>query len=158
LRRAIAHGEGFEGTDEYDPAGDDHTNILTKSPEAIVMDTDSMQGPVTKPNIHVDHWTPEEKEVSVSSQQPFFLGLRLLNYPAWRVEVNGTRVKPESGEDYSEMIVPVAAGESHVRVRLTRTWDRTLGGLLSVASAVFLLWLLVAGMRRRSAELEAERV
>jgi hypothetical protein len=158
LRRAIAHEEGFEGTDEYDPAGDDHTNILTKSPEAMVMDTDSMQGPVTKPKIQVDRWTPEEKEVSVSSQQPFFLGLRVLNYPAWRVDVNGTTVKPESGEDYNEMIVPVAAGESHVRVRFTRTWDRTLGGLLSVASAVFLLWLLVTGTRRKSAELEAQRV
>jgi hypothetical protein len=158
LRRAIAHGEGFEGTDEYDPAGDDHTNILTKSPEAMVMDTDSMQGPVTKPKIHVDRWTPEEKEVSVSSQQPFFLGLRVLNYPAWLVEVNGTTVKPESGEDYNEMIVPVAAGESHVRVRFVRTWDRTLGCLLSVASAVFLLWLLVAGIRRKSGELEAQRV
>ncbi len=158
MRRAIAHGEGFEGTDEYDPAGDDHTNILTKSPEAMVMDTDSMQGPVTKPKIQVDRWTPEEKEVSVSSQQPFFLGLRVLNYPAWRVEVNGTTVKPESGEDYNEMIVPVAAGESHVRVRFTRTWDRTLGGLLSAATAVFLLWLLVTGTRRKSAELEAQRV
>jgi hypothetical protein len=74
------------------------------------------------------------------------------------VEVNGTTVKPESGEDYNEMIVPVAAGESHVLVRFTRTWDRIVGGLLSVASAVFLLWLLVAGIRRRSAELEAQRV
>jgi hypothetical protein len=124
----------------------------------MVMDTDSMQGPVTKPKIQVDRWTPEEKEVSVSSQQPFFLGLRVLNYPAWRVEVNGTTVKPESGEDYNEMILPVAAGESHVRVRFTRTWDRTLGGLLSAATAVFLLWLLVTGTQRKSAELEAQRV
>jgi hypothetical protein len=157
LRRAIAHGEGFDGTDEYDPAGDDHTNIPAKSLPAMVMDTDSMQGPVTKPKIRVDRWSPELKEVSVSSQQPFFLGLRVLNYPAWRVEVNGTTVKPESGEDYNQMIVPVPAGESHVRVRFTRTWDRRIGGGVSLASALGALWLLAAGVRGRRSGLERWR-
>ena len=154
LRRAIAHGEGFDGTDEYDPAGDDHTNIPAKSPEAMVMDTDSTPGPVSKPKIDVDHWRPEDKEVSISSREQFFLGLRVLNYPAWRAEVNGTTVKPESGEDYNQMIVPVPSGESHVRVRFMRTWDRTLGGGLSLASALCALWLLAAGVRGRRSGLE----
>jgi len=154
LRRAIAHGEGFDGTDEYDPAGDDHTNIPAKSAEAMVMDTDSTPGPVSKPTIDVNHWSPEDKEVSISSPEEFFLGLRVLNYPAWRVEVNGTTVKPESGEDYNQMIVPVPAGESHVRARFTRTWDRTVGGGLSLASALGALWLLAAGVRERRSGLE----
>jgi hypothetical protein len=141
LRAAIADGVGFDGTDEYDPAGDDHTNILTKSPEAIVMDTDSIPGPNSQPTIHVDRWTPEEKQVSVSSREPFFLGLRLLNYPAWRAEVNGAAVTPRSGDDYNQMIVPVPAGESHIRVRFVRTWDRTLGAGLSLLTAFSLLWL-----------------
>lgn len=118
------------------------------------MDTDSTPGPVSKPKIHVDRWSPELKEVSVSSREQFFLGLRVLNYPAWRVEVNGTTVKPESGEDYNQMIVPVQAGESHIRVRFTRTWDRTLGGGLSLASALGALWLFAAGIRGRRAGLE----
>jgi hypothetical protein len=154
LRRAIAHGEGFDGTDEYDSAGDDHTNIPRKSLQAMVMDTDSMPGPVSKPKLKVDRWSPEDKEVSVSTHERFFLGLRLLNYPAWRVEVNGTTVTPESGEDYNQMIVPLPAGESHVRVRFTRTRDRTLGGGLSLASALGALWLFAAGIRGRRAGLE----
>jgi hypothetical protein len=158
LRRAIANGQGFEGTDEYDPLGDDHTNIPAKSPEVQVMDTDSMQGPVTKPIVHVDRWSPEEKEVSVNSQQPFFLGLRILNYPAWRVELNSAKVTPLGGDDYDQMIVQVPTGESHIRVRFMRTWDRTLGGVVSLASAVFLLWLLVTGIRRKSVEHQAQRV
>lgn len=157
LRRAIAHGEGFDGTDEYDSAGDDHTNIPRKSLQAMVMDTDSMPGPVSKPKLQVDRWSPEDKEVSVSTRERFFLGLRLLNYPAWRVEVNGMMVTPESGEDYNQMIVPVPAGESHVRVRFVRTRDRTVGDALSLASAVLLLWLLVTGIRPRSVGLEAQR-
>jgi hypothetical protein len=148
LREAMAKGEGFDGTDEYDPAGDDHTNIPTKSPEAAVMDTDSMPGPNSIPKIHVDRWSPEDKEVSVSSREGFSLGLRLLNYPAWRAEVNGAAVTPERGDDFSQMIVPVPAGESHVRVRFTRTWDRTLGGSISLASLVLVLWL--AARRRLS--------
>ena len=74
LRRAIAHGEGFDGTDEYDSAGDDHTNIPKKYLQAMVMDTDSMPGPVSKPNLHVDRWSPEDKVVSVSTRERFFLG------------------------------------------------------------------------------------
>lgn len=146
LRAAIANGEGFDGTDEYDPAGDDHTNLPTKSPQAIVMDTDSIPGPNSRPTIHVERWSPEYKEVSVNSREPFFLGLRLLNYPAWRAEINGAAVTPRGGDDYNQMIVPVPAGESHVRVQFTRTRDRTLGASISFATAFFLLWL---GIRRK---------
>jgi len=146
LRAAIANGEGFDGTDEYDPAGDDHTNILTKSPQAMVMDTDSIPGPNSRPTIRVERWGPENKEVSVSSREPFFLGLRLLNYPAWRADVNGAVITPRGGDDYNQMIVPVPAGESHVRVRFVRTWDRTLGGGISLMAAFFLLWL---GIQRK---------
>ncbi len=141
LRAAIADGSGFDGTDEYDPAGDDHTNIPTKSPEAMVMDTDSIPGPNSRPTVRVDRWSPENKEVSVTSREPFFLGLRLLNYPAWRAEVNGAAVTPRSGDDFNQMIVPVPAGESHIRMHFVRTWDRTLGGVLCMLAALFLLWL-----------------
>src|SRR5580704_12813466 len=151
LRASIAGGSGFDGTDEYDPAGDDHTNLPTKSPEAMVMDTDSIPGPNSRPTIHVDRWSPEDKEVSVSSREPFFLGLRLLNYPAWRAEVNGAVVTPRGGDDYNQMIVPVPAGESHVQVRFVRTWDRTLGAGLSLAAAFFLFRL---GIQRKLANSE----
>jgi uncharacterized membrane protein len=155
LRAAIANGEGFDGTDEYDPAGDDHTNLPTKSPEAMVMDTDSIPGPNSIPKIRVERWSPEDKEVAVSSREPFFLGLRLLNYPAWRAEVNGAAVTPRGGDDYNQMIVPVPTGESHVRVRFVRTWDRNLGAGISLASAIFLLWL---GTRQKLTDPERLRV
>jgi hypothetical protein len=155
LRDAIASEQGFDGTDEYDPAGDDHTNIPTKSAKAMVMDTDSIPGPNSRPTIRVERWSPEDKEVSVSSREGFFLGLRLLNYPAWRAEVNGAQVTPRGGDDYNEMIVPVPAGESHVRVRFVRTWDRTFGGVLSLLAALICIWMRVVGSRRKSEVAEA---
>jgi hypothetical protein len=153
LREAIAKGAGFDGTDEYDPAGDDHTNVPTKSPEAAVVDTDSTPGPNSVPQIRVDRWSPEDKEVSVSSRERFSLGLRLLNYPAWRAEVNGAVVTPGRGDDFSQMIVPVPAGQSHVRVQFTRTLDRTLGSSISLASVLLVLWLAA---RRRPTGHEPE--
>jgi hypothetical protein len=155
LREAIAKGEGFDGTDEYDPAGDDHTNIPAKSPEAAVVDTDSTPGPNSIPKIRVDRWSPEDKEVAVSSREGFSLGLRLLNYPAWRAEVNGVVVTPQRGDDFRQMIVPVPAGESQVRVRFTRTWDRTLGGGISLASVLLVGWL--ARRRRPAGHAQEER-
>jgi len=141
LRAAIANGQGFDGTDEYDPLGDDHTNIPTKSPEVQVLDTDTMQGPNKKPMVRVERWKPEEKEVAISAPQPFYLGLRLLNYPAWRVELNGTVVSPRGGEDYNMMVVAVPAGESRVVVRFVHTWDRTLGAISTLLSVLLALWL-----------------
>jgi len=79
--------------------------------------------------------------VTVRTKDAFALGLRLLNYPAWEVRVNGAVVKPLSGEDYNQMLVEVRPGESHIVVRFRRTWDRTLGGVLSLCSALVGLWL-----------------
>jgi hypothetical protein len=110
------------------------------------MDTDSTPGPNTAPDVRVDRWSPEEKEVTVKTKEPFALGLRLLNYPAWRVTVNGAVVRPLNGEDYNQMLVELQPGESHIRARFVRTWDRTVGGCGSLASAIIGLWLL----RRRS--------
>ncbi|MGH7839025.1 MAG: hypothetical protein ACREQC_14530, partial [Candidatus Binataceae bacterium] len=101
LRQEITKGEGFEGTFEYDPAGDDHTNIpVAKAPEVQVMDTDSTPGPNTPPTVHVERWSPEYKEVTVNTRDPFALGLRLMNYPSWQVMVNGAVVAPLGGEDF----------------------------------------------------------
>jgi hypothetical protein len=160
LREAIANGEGFEGTDEYDPAGDDHSNVPAKAPEAAVMDTDSTPGPNSVPTIRVNRWTAEEKAVSVNSREPFALGLRLLNYPAWRVDVNGAVVKPMDGDDFHQMIVPLAAGESHVIVKFRRTWDRWAGGAVSlILVLLLLLWrILDSSARVRSGAKASSRL
>jgi hypothetical protein len=91
----------------------------------------------------VEHWTPERKIVRVESARPVRLALRLLNYPAWQVEVNGSRIQPQSAEDSGQMIVPLPGGQSRVIARFVHTPDRTLGGAISIASllvAMLLLW------------------
>jgi hypothetical protein len=57
-----------------------------------------------------------------------------LDYPAWRVTLNGKPVSIQHSKGTVQMIIPVPAGESELKIDFTRTIDRVLGGWLSVAS------------------------
>ena len=144
LRAAIAEDQGFDGTDEYDPLGDDHSNLPDKSPRVQVLPGEHSEGATPNPLIRVGRWTAEVKELRVTSRGPLRLAVRLLLYPAWRAEVNGTEVTPERSENFSQMILPLRAGESHVVVRFTRTRDRTLGiyisGFSLLAALLYFSW------------------
>jgi hypothetical protein len=151
LRAGVMAGTGFEGVDEYDPVGDDHYNLPEKAPQVKILpaeDASSANGAT----ILVERWTAVDKTLRVNALAPARLALRLLKYPAWRVEVNGSVVVPESAADSGQMILEVPAGESRVTVKFVRTWDRRLGGVVSVVSGV--VWLLlisstfVAGRKR----------
>jgi hypothetical protein len=149
LRASIASGEGFDGTDEYDPVGDDHYNLPAKALriQVIPLNEDAEVEPATtaasQSTIVIERWLAEEKIIRVESMRPTRLALRLLNYPAWQVQVNGSRIQPESAEDSGQMTIPVPAGQSRINIRFTRTPDRTAGIAISIASlfaAIVLLW------------------
>lgn len=145
LQAATSHG--FDGTDEYDPVGDDRYNLPQQAPRVTILsNTTDANGnePARQPEakIFLDEWTPEVRDLRVTAAQPVRLALRLLDYPAWRVEVNGSPVVPEHAEDSGQMIIPVPAGESRVTVRFTRTLDRTIGGIFSVVGFTVALFLL----------------
>lgn len=142
LQAAIAQRQGYDGTDEYDPLGDDHSNVPEKAPRVKILPAAQTHGAAVAAKIHVQRWTVEDKELRVTAREPLRLALRLLNYPAWRVEVNGTKVTPQTAEEFGQMIVPVPAGESRIVVRFARTLDRILGNALSVVSVIVALLLL----------------
>jgi len=73
------------------------------------------------------------------------VALRLLDYPAWRVEVNGKAVTPQHAETNGEMILSLSAGRERITVRLVRTPDRKLGVAISMIAMLTLLALLNAG-------------
>jgi len=145
LRDAIENDQGFEGTDEYDPLGDDHYNLPDKAPRVQVLPADETETNVPKAEIRIDRWTAEERTMRVTSSEPVRIALRLLNYPTWRVEVNGKSVIPQHGESIAQMILPLPAGASRVEVIFVRTPDRQLGIAISVVAALVILALLNAG-------------
>lgn len=149
LRDAVVAGHGFDGTDEYDPVGDDHTNLPEDAPLVKILPADPDDTTTPAAHFQVQRWTTVEKEVRVGSDGPARVALRLLNYPAWRVRVNGKEVEPQRMDDFNQMVVPVQAGESEIQVRFVRTADRTLGGTISAIGAlavVFMMW----GNRKKS--------
>jgi hypothetical protein len=70
-----------------------------------------------------------------------------LNYPAWRVEINDAAVIPQQAGETSEIVVPLAAGTSHVVVQFTRTRDRTIGGAITLACILITMLLFATGWR-----------
>jgi len=143
LQAAMQDGTGFEGTDEYDPAGDDRSDLSQKEPRAHILRHAS--GPLAQDesNVVVEKWHAEHRAVRIVSKNPANVVLRVLNYPAWRVTVNGAAVTPWHPKGIEQMIVPVPAGQSEVRIDFTRTADRTLGGWISIASLISSLFILV---------------
>jgi len=133
LRAALQDGTGFEGTDEYDPTGDDRTDLLEKQPRArfVVSSTDGTAHPAGE-ELFVDQWTAERKSLRVVTHEPARIALRLLDYPAWQILVNGHHVEAHHPAGTRQMIIPVASGESRIEIKFTRTLDRTLGGWLSL--------------------------
>jgi hypothetical protein len=153
LKAAIEKQAGYDGTDEYDPAGDDHYDIAASSPPFQILFDEEPHRKLPETRILVRRWNAENKELTVQSNEDVRMALRLLVYPAWRVEVNGRAVTPQRAEEVAQMILPLRAGTSQIRVYFARTRDRTLGVVLSVAGLAG--WtLLFLGARRREASNE----
>lgn len=146
LQEAMASQKGFDGTDEYDPVKDDHTNLPATAPRVQILP----EGAETaKPNaqVRIVKWTAEEKDLSVTSPKPLRVAVRLLDYPAWRVEANGQRVTPQAPETTAQIIVPAPAGTQRITIKFVSTPDRRLGTGVSLAG---LLALVACFLPRRA--------
>jgi hypothetical protein len=145
LRKALANDQGFEGTDEYDPLGDDHSNLPQKAPRVQILPIEESAGHAPDAEIHIERWTAEERKVQVKSKEPVRIALRLLDYPAWRVEVNGKVVTPERAESTGQVVLVLFPGTEHITAKFVRTPDRILGNAISLLGLLALLALLSAG-------------
>jgi hypothetical protein len=148
LQDGIENDQGFDGTDEYDPVGDDHYNLREKVARVQILPAEESEGRAPAAEVQVQRWTAEDRIVSVTSREPTRVALRLLDYPAWRVEVNGAVIRPEHAESSAQLVVPLPAGSQQIRVHFVRTPDRTWGMVISVIAVLMLLTLINAGGQR----------
>src|SRR6202046_4681775 len=132
IRDNMATGTGYEGTDEYTPAGADPSAVKKDARRVTV------EGP-TRAAIRVSDWRAERKQFTAEMASADRLTLHLFNYPAWRVEVNGRIVPAGTREGTGEMLIPVAAGTNRVQIIFVRSWDRTVGAWISMVAMVFVL-------------------
>lgn len=151
----MERGSGSWGALEYTPSGTDvgwlhnmHVKRWADSNQAI----DPPGSIVTQDSAGVIHasqekWAPEEIVYSVETAAPARLVLRLFYYPAWRVEVNGRPVTAETQPVTGQIVVPLPAGSSHLRVWFERTPDRTAGMAISLGALALVLFLLLGGTK-----------
>lgn len=132
LQGNMATGAGYEGTDEYTPTAAD-ASAIDKQARRVTVD-----GP-EHAAIHVLQWNAESKLFTAEMSAPARLALHLLNYPAWKVEVNGRDMPAGTREMTGQMLVPVEAGANRVRITFIRTWDRKLGGWISLLTALLMM-------------------
>jgi len=128
---------GYEGTDEYTPVGADPSAVDKNAANVVAAN------PVDA-KIRILQWSAETKLFTADMSKSDELSLRLLAYPAWRVEVNGHVMRTTERDGTGQIVVPVETGMNRVEVTFERTWDRTAGGWISVVSALGIMgWLFV---------------
>jgi hypothetical protein len=152
-------GSGFEGSDEYTPVGSDNSLIQQGLPQVRVLkqpgaetaaSSDSDYGnPNYTPNleqqlpaqIQIQQWRPERKSVTIATQSPGYAVLRLVDYAAWQIRLNGITTSTRPRRDDGLIVVPVVAGTSRIEALYTATPDVIWGRALSVTSLLALLAL-----------------
>jgi 6-pyruvoyl-tetrahydropterin synthase related domain len=141
MHDAIEDGLGYEGTDEYVPAGVDPSDVNKDAPNV------SLQGGGRNARVDIDAWHAQNERFHVIANDALRARLRLFNYPAWQVVVDGAPVQAETAENTGEILVPLPAGKHQVDVTFVRTWDRKVGVLVSALALLLLLavWLTERG-------------
>jgi len=166
---AIHSGRGYEGTDEYQPNGDDRSELpgnpdpATRADDASpttaqpVEEVDADGGAfVPDPGARVELWSAQRKSFTSESFMPVTLALKLLSYPAWQAQVDGREVRFEVQPTTARLLLPLPAGTHRVEIRFRRTWDRAAGNAISAISCIALLGFAY-GNRRAARRRHAER-
>ena len=167
---AFQSGAGVEGTDEYTAAGADNSAIfqdlpavrLLTSPDAEEPQEQAGDNPEWDSHLHdsasaaagtvgVASWQPEEKQINVAASQPAFVVLKLMDYPAWNVSLNGRPVVGRLEREDGLMVVAVPAGSSRIRVQWKTTSDVLLGR--EVSAGALLILVVVWRRQERHAQL-----
>lgn len=161
----IRSGRGFEGVNEYMPLGCDRDELpgnpgdderaegVSPVPAQPIEQLDAKSGDVVPAHdirLHIEQWSAERKVFTEESRAQTTLALRLVNYPAWQVRVDGKEIRGRSADDTAQLLVPVSPGRHVVEAGFRRTWDRTAGAAISLICAGGLLAFGAARPRRRS--------
>jgi hypothetical protein len=159
-------GQGTEGTDEYTAVGVDNSAVqqhlplvrvlrsaqddtaddtAADNPEWRAGDPGSIAAQVDARRPDGEHWT-----VSVVTPETGYAVLRLMDYPSWRVTVDGQPVNSRPLREDGLMTVPMNAGSHLMEVHWAPTWDVVAGRAVSV---IALLVLAVTAMWERKERL-----
>jgi hypothetical protein len=150
---AAAQSErGYAGVvDEFLPVGVDPENLDADAPRLAVIDESGKEKEDSGVKTTVQLWNTEEKQFAVESPAPVRVRLHVVNYRPWRATVNRAALTPQTDANTGQMVIPVPAGRSEVRVWFGHTADRTVAPAVSLAAISFMLLLFWRVRSARSA-------
>jgi len=145
----MSDGSGYEGVDEYVPLGADASAIDASLIDKNAPRVEAVGVPGSQ--FEITRWDAEFKSFTATMPAAGELRLRLFRYPAWQAEVNGRLIETTAQVETGQMLVPVPAGRSQVQISFARTWDRTAGGWITLASLLgAAAWLSRERLRGRT--------
>ena len=147
---AVQTRAGYEGTDEYAPLECYRKLLPHHAPQIAEFDeAEEKIVPAQGSHFAIRNWTAENVAIQADLKAPATLALRLLDYPAWEVRVDGARIEDvEPAPDTGQMLVPLTKGEHLLEIKFRRTRDRTVGGTISILSILLLLGITAANRRK----------
>jgi hypothetical protein len=156
-------GQGTQGTDEYTPVGADNAFVQQNLPLVRVLRTaedDTAGNPAgDNPEWHAgdpgavaakvaaNAWNAEHWVVSLSTPESAYAVLWLMDYPSWRVSVDGRQVAGRPLREDGLMTVPVTPGSHTIDVQWSPTRDVVAGRLLSGLAVLGLVGTVVVERR-----------
>lgn len=165
--RAGPVAAGVDGSDEYTPRGADNAaiqqglpfvRVLEKPQDDAFDDSDSrVANPEWKGHaqgslpakVIIDGRNIENRTIQIESPGAGYAVLRLMDYPAWRVTLNGRRVEPRPRRADGLMVIPLVAGSNEIRVRWKTTPDVFAGNTLSLIALMALILLEISERQRQ---------
>jgi non-canonical purine NTP pyrophosphatase (RdgB/HAM1 family) len=142
---AIADSTGYEGSDEYVPAGADPYELNKSLPRVSDNTGALVPGKMLT-------WRETEKHFKVHTTAAQNLTVRLFNYPAWEVAVNGKPTETQRSDVTGLIVIPIGAGDNDVHIHFRRTSDRVVGNVVSLISlALFVVAWVKTGKGRMTA-------
>lgn len=147
---AVQSHAGYEGTDEYAPL-ECYRRLLPHNAPQISEFDDASEKIVPARGAHfiVRRWSAENVAIQANLASPATLALRLLDYPAWEIRVDGARSdEAEPAPDTGQILVPVGKGKHRLEISFRRTPDRSIGGGVSIIS-FFVMAGIAAATRRK---------
>jgi hypothetical protein len=160
---AYYEGTGFQGTDEYAPPYADNTTLAMGLPQSCLVaspttvlgqgsaganlewlpDQDSCEATFNRaPNPGKP--AVEHLRIAANAAHAAYLILRLRNYPAWQVRVNGQLLQSLPERTDGLIAVPVPRGQFEVTADWTTTGDVLLSRWIATLALLLVtaLWLL----------------
>lgn len=152
---AIA-GRGVEGSDEYSPQNSDTSDLVSGLPYAWLAEDANDPPPKVDDTarISVREWSTEDRRMIVRADRSEYLIVRLMDFPAWRLRLDGRETgqknsKPPEEEQRDDGFIAVRVDEGVSRIEFVyrEPQDEKTGRIISLAALVVLLMMSLWNMR-----------